>query len=48
MIGALAYVGIHNSIIGEGNRCEEAWSGIDMQLRVATQRHSAASGAGSL
>src|SRR5262249_14616394 len=30
---ALIYVGVRNSIIGSRNRCDEAWSGIDVQLK---------------
>lgn len=33
LIGALAFIGIRNSIIAERNRCDEAWSGIDVQLK---------------
>ena len=33
LIGALAFIGIRNSIVGERNRCDEAWSGIDVQLK---------------
>ncbi len=29
----LSLIGIRNSIIRERNRCEEAWSGIDVQLK---------------
>ncbi|HEX4720676.1 MAG TPA: LemA family protein [Thermoleophilaceae bacterium] len=30
---ALAYVLINNSLIGARNKCDEAWSGIDVQLK---------------
>ena len=33
LIGALAYIIIRNSIIAERNRCDEAWSGIEVQLK---------------
>ena len=33
LIGALGFIAIRNSIVGERNRCEEAWSGIDVQLK---------------
>jgi LemA protein len=29
----LIFIGVNNSIIGERNRCDEAWSGIDVQLK---------------
>jgi LemA protein len=29
----LVFIGVNNSIIGARNRCEEAWSGIDVQLK---------------
>lgn len=33
IIVVLSLIGIRNSIIGARNRCEEAWSGIDVQLK---------------
>ena len=33
VIAVLYYIGKRNSIIAERNRCEEAWSGIDVQLK---------------
>src|SRR6266516_593963 len=30
---ALIYIAIRNGIIGARNRCDEAWSGIDVQLK---------------
>ncbi len=33
VIAVLSLIGIRNSIIGARNRCEEAWSGIDVQLK---------------
>ena len=33
VIGVLAYILIRNSIIGSRNRVDEAWSGIDVQLK---------------
>lgn len=30
---ALLFIVIHNSMIGARNRCDEAWSGIDVQLK---------------
>lgn len=33
LIGALSFIGVRNSIVGERNRCDEAWSGIDVQLK---------------
>jgi LemA protein len=33
VIGVLAYIFIRNSIIGSRNRVDEAWSGIDVQLK---------------
>lgn len=33
LISALAFIAIRNSIIAERNRCDEAWSGIDVQLK---------------
>jgi hypothetical protein len=33
IIIVLSLIGIRNSIIGARNRCEEAWSGIDVQLK---------------
>src|SRR5712691_1448448 len=29
----LVFVGVNNSMIGARNRCDEAWSGIDVQLK---------------
>jgi len=29
----LIFIGVNNSMIGERNRCDEAWSGIDVQLK---------------
>jgi len=29
----LIYIGVNNSMIGARNRCDEAWSGIDVQLK---------------
>jgi LemA protein len=29
----LVFIGVNNSIIGARNRCDEAWSGIDVQLK---------------
>src|SRR6266487_6460549 len=29
----LVFVGVNNSMIGARNRCNEAWSGIDVQLK---------------
>src|SRR5438874_665407 len=29
----LVLIGTNNSMIGERNRCDEAWSGIDVQLK---------------
>ncbi len=33
VLAALIYVGIRNSMIGSRNRVDEAWSGIDVQLK---------------
>ncbi|HEY7151804.1 MAG TPA: LemA family protein [Solirubrobacterales bacterium] len=33
VIGVLVFIGINNSMIGARNRCDEAWSGIDVQLK---------------
>jgi LemA protein len=33
VILALVFIGIRNSMIGARNRCDEAWSGIDVQLK---------------
>jgi LemA protein len=33
VIGVLAYISIRNGIIGSRNRVDEAWSGIDVQLK---------------
>jgi LemA protein len=33
VIGILVFIGINNSMIGARNRCDEAWSGIDVQLK---------------
>ena len=33
LVGALVFVGVRNSMIGARNRCQEAWSGIDVQLK---------------
>lgn len=33
LIAALSFIGVRNSIIGDRNRCDEAWSGIDVQLK---------------
>src|SRR6266540_2386659 len=29
----LIYIGVNNSMVGARNRCDEAWSGIDVQLK---------------
>ena len=29
----LVFIGVNNSMIGARNRCDEAWSGIDVQLK---------------
>ena len=29
----LIFIGVNNSMIGARNRCDEAWSGIDVQLK---------------
>src|SRR5436309_4962852 len=33
VISALIYIAIRNGIIGSRNKCDEAWSGIDVQLK---------------
>ena len=33
ILAALIYIGIRNSMIGSRNRVDEAWSGIDVQLK---------------
>jgi LemA protein len=33
VLAALIYIGIRNSMIGSRNRVDEAWSGIDVQLK---------------
>ncbi len=33
LLAGLSYILFRNSIIGSRNRCEEAWSGIDVQLK---------------
>lgn len=33
LIAALSFIAVRNSIVGARNRCEEAWSGIDVQLK---------------
>jgi LemA protein len=33
VLAAVAYVLINNSMIGARNKCDEAWSGIDVQLK---------------
>jgi LemA protein len=33
VIGALAFISIRNSMIGSRNKVDEAWSGIDVQLK---------------
>src|SRR6266513_347608 len=33
IISILIYIAIRNGIIGARNRCDEAWSGIDVQLK---------------
>jgi LemA protein len=33
VLAALIYISIRNGIIGARNRCDEAWSGIDVQLK---------------
>ena len=33
VVVVLIFIGVNNSIIGERNRCDEAWSGIDVQLK---------------
>lgn len=33
VVAVLAYVLINNSMIGARNKCDEAWSGIDVQLK---------------
>lgn len=33
LLAGAAFIILRNSIVGERNRCEEAWSGIDVQLR---------------
>ena len=33
LLAALIYIGFRNSIISSRNRCDEAWSGIDVQLK---------------
>jgi LemA protein len=33
VIGILVFIGVNNSMIGARNRCDEAWSGIDVQLK---------------
>src|SRR5262245_29438389 len=33
VIGVLVFIGVNNSMIGARNRCDEAWSGIDVQLK---------------
>src|SRR2546421_11397548 len=33
IISILIYISIRNGIIGARNRCDEAWSGIDVQLK---------------
>jgi len=30
---ALIFIGLNNSMVGARNRCQEAWSGIDVQLK---------------
>src|SRR5438034_8654040 len=33
VILVLVFIGVNNSMIGARNRCDEAWSGIDVQLK---------------
>jgi LemA protein len=33
LLGALAFIGIRNSLISARNRCAEAWSGVEVQLK---------------
>jgi len=33
LLGALAFIGVRNSLIDSRNRCDEAWSGVDVQLK---------------
>lgn len=33
LVGALAFVGVRNSLIASRNRCDEAWSGVEVQLK---------------
>ena len=33
LLAALAFVGVRNSMIASRNRCEEAWSGVEVQLK---------------
>jgi LemA protein len=33
VIGVLVFIGVNNSMIGARNSCDEAWSGIDVQLK---------------
>lgn len=33
LLGALAFIGVRNSLISARNRCDEAWSGVEVQLK---------------
>src|SRR6187551_2640144 len=33
IVGVLIFIGVNNSMIGSRNRVDEAWSGIDVQLK---------------
>jgi LemA protein len=33
VLAVLFFIGVNNSMIGARNRCDEAWSGIDVQLK---------------
>ncbi len=33
VVSVLIFIGVNNSMIGARNRCDEAWSGIDVQLK---------------